>query len=193
MDFSVYGILKLLLTGAFVMFTLALLDRAKRRNAKLRDGWRYLTPGPMMWVAFVGSLIVSVFLSVIYLFTRSALADSPYQMTALLTLAVCFNIGALLLTYTVLVQDLRWNDTHIQSRTWLFRTHSMTWHQLAALGQEPWTGYWWISAYDGPKIRFSPYDNGFPELLAEILENLPSDLPPAEADLVQQAVLARAG
>jgi hypothetical protein len=68
----------------------------------------------------------------------------------------------------------------------------MTWHQLAALGFERSTGYWWISAYDGPKIRFSPYNNGFRELVTKILENLPRDLPPAETVTALEAILVRA-
>lgn len=68
----------------------------------------------------------------------------------------------------------------------------MTWHQLAAIGVEA-NGYWWIKSPDGPKIRFSPYNNGFRELLRKIANNLPTNLPPAEANLIARAIPLQSG
>src|SRR5262245_2596367 len=38
---------------ALVMTVQAVLYRLQRRNASVRDGWRYLTPGPMVWTGLV--------------------------------------------------------------------------------------------------------------------------------------------
>ena len=120
-----------------------------------------------------------------------SLPSFEFQMKMLLALTVSFNLITLLIAYSTVVEEVRWNETGIQRRTWLFSRRAMAWRQLAAFGVEM-SGYWWIRSYDGPKIRFSPYSNGFDQLVRKIADNLPTDLPPAEADLIAEAVLARA-
>ena len=67
----------------------------------------------------------------------------------------------------------------------------MSWHELARVGVE-WTGYLWISSFEGPRLRFSPYDNGFDELVMTINHHLPTDLPPASPELDGEPLLAEA-
>ena len=184
-----HRIIEMLVIAVVVMTVQALLYRLQRRNVAMRDGWRYLTPGPMMWTGLVLGFGLTGLFSYIYLFVGSARPDAEFQMKMLLALTVSFNLITLLIAYSTV--EVRWNETGIQRRTWLFSRRAMAWPQLAAFGVEV-SGYWWIRSYDGPKIRFSPYSNGFDQLVRKIADNLPTDLPPAEADLIAEAVLARA-
>ena len=182
-----HRIVELLVIAAAVMTVQALLCRLQRRNASIRDGWRYLTPGPMVWTGLVLSIGLTGLLSYVYLFVGSARPDAEFQMKVLLGLTVSFNLVTILIAYSTVVEEVRWNETEIQRRTWLFSRRAMTWPQLAAFSIEM-SGYWWIRSYHGPKIRFSPYSNGFDQLVRKIADNLPTDLPPAEAELIGQVV-----
>ena len=180
-----HRIVELLVIAAAVMTVQALLCRLQRRNASIRDGWRYLTPGPMVWTGLVLGIALTGLLSYVYLFVGSARPDAEFQMKVLLGLTVSFNLVTILIAYSTVVEEVRWNETEIQRRTWLFSRRAMTWPQLAAFSIEM-SGYWWIRSYHGPKIRFSPYSNGFDQLVRKIADNLPTDLPPAEAELIGQ-------
>jgi len=185
-----HRIVELLVIALVVMTVQALLYRLQRRKAAVRNGWRYLTPGPMVWTGLVLGVAMTGLFSYVYLFVGSARADAEFQMKMLLALTVAFNILTILIAYSTVVEEVRWNATEIQRRTWLFSRRAMNWPQLAAFGVEM-SGYWWIRTYDGPKIRFSPYSNGFDQLVRQVADNLPTDLPPAEAELIGQ-VLAHA-
>jgi hypothetical protein len=185
------NVLVFLLISAVAMVVLALCRLLQRSTATVRNGWRYLTPGPVTWIGMALNFSFAALLSYIYLFVGSARADAAFQLTVLLILAVVFNLIAIFIAYTTIAEEVSWNDLCVRRRTLVFEMRMITWHQLARLGSEP-SGYWWITAYDGPKIRFSPYNNGFSELLAKIIENLPANLPPAETEMVRAAVLVRA-
>jgi len=180
-----HRIVELLVIAAAVMTMQALFCRLQRRNASIRDGWRYLTPGPMVWTGLVLGIALTGLLSYVYLFVGSARPDAEFQMKVLLGLTVSFNLVTILIAYSTVVEEVRWNETEIQRRTWLFSRRAMTWPQLAAFSIEM-SGYWWIRSYHGPKIRFSPYSNGFDQLVRKIADNLPTDPPPAEAELIGQ-------
>ena len=64
-----------------------------------------------------------------------------------------FNLVTMALAYTIIVEEVRWNDTRIERRTLLFERRSITWHELTDVGFEP-SGYWWVSGYEGKRIRF---------------------------------------
>jgi hypothetical protein len=183
--------LKFLLISAVVSMVLALCRLLQRRKATVRNGWRYLTPGPTTWIGLPLNFGFAALLSYVYLFVGSARADAAFQMAMLLFLAVSFNLIAIFIAYMTIAEEVRWNDLCVRRRTVFFETRIITWHQLAMLGSEG-SGYWWIKAYNGPKLRFSPYNNGFRELLAKILENLPTNLPPVEAEMERTAVVVRA-
>lgn len=186
-----HRIVECLVIGAAVMTVQAILFRLQRRNAPMQDGWRYLAPGPMVWTGLVLGFGLTGLFSYVYLFVGSARPDAEFQMKMLLILTVSFNLLTVLIAYSTVVEEVRWSETGIERRTLLFSRRAMTWPQLAAVGIEM-SGYWWIRSYEGPKIRFSPYSNGFDQLVRKIAENLPTDLPPAEADVIAQAALARA-
>lgn len=186
------SVIKYLLIGtvAFgVNFFLALLGR---RRARDRDGWRYLTPGPMMWIAVVLGALATAFFCLLY-FGGSSRPDADTQMKWVLGLAAAFDLMTMAIAYTIIVEEVRWNDTHLERRTFLFGKLRMSWHELAAFGFEPASGYWWVRGFERPRIRFSPYCNGFHELCAKIVEHMPTNLPPADIALVlEHAIPARA-
>jgi hypothetical protein len=65
--------------------------------------------------------------------------------------------------------NVRWNNSRIERNTLLFQTRTMGWQELARFSEERPSGYLWISSYDSPRIRFSPYCNGVGELISTIL------------------------
>ena len=164
--------------AALIPAVLLLIFSFHRHKAAKYDGWRCMTPGPMMWCAAIGGFVLTAVLWYIYLFVGSDRADADFQMRDLCYLLIGFNLPTLAIAYQMVAEEVRWNARFIERRLWPFKRRSMAWHQLARLGHEPW-GYWWISGYEGPKIRFSSYYNGFAELIAKIRKEIPSDLPPA--------------
>jgi hypothetical protein len=174
---------------AFTLAIVVLLRMLQRRRAPIRDGWRHLTPGPMMWFALICSLLVGGVLLYIYLFVWCRRWYSDQQLVILRYLAVSFNAVALLIAYSMIAEEVRWNEKRIERRTLFFQRRGMSWHQLAATGRE--YEYWWVSAFEGPRIRFSPYYNGASELLAEIRRHLPPDGPPTANVTVTRPVLVR--
>lgn len=164
--------------AALIPAVLLLIFSFHRHKAAKYDGWRCMTPGPMMWCAAIGGFVLTAVLWYIYLFVGSDRADADFQMRELCYVLIGFNLPTLAIAYQMVAEEVRWNARFIERRLWPFKRRSMAWHQLARLGHEPW-GYWWISGYEGPKIRFSSYYNGFAELIAKIRKEIPSDLPPA--------------
>jgi len=164
--------------AALIPAVLLLIFSFHRHKAAKYAGWRCMTPGPMMWCAVIGGFVLTAVLWYIYLFVGSDRADADFQMRDLCYLLIGFNLPTLAIAYQMVAEEVRWNARFIERRLWPFKRRSMAWHQLARLGHEPW-GCWWISGYEGPKIRFSSYYNGFAELIAKIRKEIPSDLPPA--------------
>jgi hypothetical protein len=164
-----------------------LLRSARCRRAQVHDGWRYLGPGAVVWMALPLSLGLTGVLTYCYLFVGSARADAESQMRMLFLLCVVFNLITIHFVYTIAVERVRWNETHIERRTLFFETRSMCWHELAQFGKEP-RGYLWIASYDGPKIRFSPYSHGVGELIAKVIRHLPTDLPPVNYAITDKAI-----
>lgn len=165
----------------------SLLRSARRRHAKVHDGWRYLTPGAVVWIALPLNLGFTGVLTYCYLFVGSARADAESQMLILFLLCVVFNLITIHIAYTVAVERVRWNETHVERRTLLWETRSICWHELARFGREP-RGYLWIASFDGSRIRFSPYANGVGELIAKVVRHLPTDLPPAEDAIADESI-----
>jgi hypothetical protein len=174
---------------AFTVAIVALLRMLQHRRAHARDGWRHLTPGPMMWFALICNLLVGGVLLYMYLFVGSRRWDADQQMVVLRYLTAAFNALSLLLAYSMIAEEVRWNEKRIERRTLFLRRRGMSWHQLAAMGRE--YEYWWVSAFDGPRIRFSLYSNGVSELLAEIRRHLPLDEPPTANVTAARPVFVR--
>ena len=169
--------------SAFMAVT-ALCVCLQRRRAKRHGEWKYLTPGPYFWLGlFCGLLITAVATLVV--------AGGRVERSSGLLFTSAFAGMTLFLTVQALVEHVRWNSQRIERRTLLGRTVSLSWHALARIGVE-WTGYLWISSFEGPRLRVSTYDNGFDELALTIQRHLPTDLPPASPELSAEPLPARA-
>lgn len=172
-----------LFVPAFMAVT-ALCVCLQRRRARRLGEWKYLTPGPYFWLGlFAGLLITAVA-------TLVVAAGRVERMSGLLFTSAFAGV-TLFLAVQALVEQVRWNATRIERRTIRGRRISISWHELARIGAE-WTGYLWISSFAGPRLRFSPYDNGFDELALTIRHHLPTDLPPASPELGGEPLLAEA-
>lgn len=178
--------------GCFVAAIFSLGFALQRRRAHVANGWRYLTPGPLMWFAVVGGALICALLVYMYFFVGSARSDAADEMSLTRYLAMAFSLSTALVAYFMAAEEVRWNDKGIERRTILWHRRSITWHQLARGGIEPSTGYWWVSSFDGPRIRFSPYYNGFVDLLRTIRERMPRDQPPTANVTSLETVIARA-
>jgi hypothetical protein len=182
-------VIRFLITVSAVMTVISFATWLQRATASTRNGWFYLTPGPMVWIAAVLGVTATGFFTYIYLFVGSIRPDAENQMQVLFVLTVSFNLLTVVAAYFVVAEEVRWNATKLQRRTMFFRWRSMSWYELAEFGVEP-TGYYWVSGYDRMRIRFSPYQNGFDQLMRKVVDHLPTDLPPAEAQLAQTALVA---
>lgn len=172
-----------LFVPAFMAVT-ALCVCLQRRRAWRHGEWKYLTPGPYFWLGlFAGLLITAVATLVV--------AAGRVERTSGLLFTSAFAGITLFLAIQALVEQVRWSSQRIDRRTILGRTITMSWFELARIGVE-WTGYLWISSFEGPRLRFSTYDNGFDELALTIQRHLPTDLPPASPELAAEPMLAKA-
>jgi hypothetical protein len=172
-----------LFVPAFMAVT-ALCVCLQRRRAQRHGEWKYLTPGPYFWLGlFAGLLITAVATLVV--------AGGRVERTSGLLFTSAFAGITLFLAIQALVEQVRWDSQRIERRTILGRTITMSWHELARIGVE-WTGYLWISSFEGPRLRFSTYDNGFDELALTVHHHLPTDLPPASPELGGEPMLAEA-
>ncbi|RXT48076.1 hypothetical protein B6S44_23660 [Bosea sp. Tri-44] len=172
-----------LFVPAFMALT-ALCVCLQRRRARRHGEWKYLTPGPYFWLGlFAGVLITAVATLVV--------AGGRVERSSGLLFTCAFAGLTLFLAAQALIEQVRWNGHRVERRTISGRVIAMGWHELARIGVE-WTGYLWIASFEGPRLRFSPYDNGFDELATTIHWHLPTDLPPASPELGGEPMLVPA-
>lgn len=171
-----------LFVPAFMALT-ALCVCLQRRRARRYGEWKYLTPGPYFWFGLVSGLLVTAVATLV-------VAGGRVERSSGLLFTSAFAGLTLFLAIHAMVEQVRWNGQRIERRTMLGRTISLSWYELARIGAE-WTGYLWISSFEGPRLRVSPYDNGFDELVATIHRHLPTDLPPASLELAGEPMLAQ--
>ena len=81
-----------------------------RKRARYRDGWYYLTPGPMMWFGLIAGALMTGLFCYVYFFVGSARADAATQMKWLFGLIVVFDLLTMLTAYAIIVDVVRWND-----------------------------------------------------------------------------------
>jgi hypothetical protein len=172
-----------LFVPAFMAVT-ALCVCLQRRRARRHGEWKYLTPGPYFWLGLFAGLLITAIATLV-------VAAGRVERTSGLLFTSAFAGITLFLAVQALVEHVRWNSQRIERRTLLGRTITMSWFELARIGGE-WTGYLWISSFEGPRLRFSTYDNGFDELALMIQRHLPTDLPPASPELARGPMLAEA-
>jgi len=156
----------------YVVTTLALTALAllQKRDPRLREGWRYLSPSAMEWLALVMSFALTVLFLWVYYFVGSARADAESQMFALKLLIAGFGAGTGAVFFTSFASEVRWNDDCIEQRRPFGATRTIKLSDIVAGGLNPWTHAIWIAASDGTVIRFSSYANGAEALARTIFK-----------------------
>jgi hypothetical protein len=161
------------------MTVVALCTCFQRRLARRSEGWSYLTPGPFTWLGMGSGLVISAVGTLV-----AAAGKAPVPV------AVFFVLVTLALALHIIIERVRWNGERVERRTMLLQDRRLFWNELSRFGVEP-TGYYWISGFAQPRIRFSPYDNGFDQLMAKVARHLPDNSPPAETVPKLEFALAR--
>lgn len=167
-----------LISAAVGMLALIALSALQKPDARVREGWHYLTPGAMEWVALVGAFTLTALMLWVYHFVGSARADAATQMLILKFLIGAFAAGTGIAFFTSFAYELRWNDRSIEQRRLLFGTKTLRFADVVAGGTSPLTQAIWVAAADGTVIRFSPYANGAQSLARMIFKPEPDEPTP---------------
>jgi hypothetical protein len=150
---------------AVAMLAIVALTALQKSDARVREGWHYLTPSAMEWFALIGSFAITALMLWVYHFVGSARADAATQMLMLKCLIAAFAAGTGLVFFTSFACELRWNDRSIEQRRLLlganlFGAKTLRFADIVAGGMNPLTQAVWVADADGTVIRFSPYANG---------------------------------
>lgn len=173
-----------LMVLAGVSALIALCACFQRARALRSGGWNHLTPGPYLYVGLGLGIAVTALSGWIAL---------VHEQTGWLVLAGVFGAMTIVLAFSMIVYRVRWNERWVECSCWPARTRRLAWAELARYGQLP-SGDVWVAARAGKRLWFSPYCNGFDQLLDKMIEHLPDeDLPPdaAVAPLVEARVTLR--
>jgi hypothetical protein len=169
---------------AFVLITvLALTAAFQRKRALRKDGWNYLTPGPRAWIGFYGGIILVGFWNWVMFIGPPGPPETAEETRLVFYVAFGAHLLLIYLTYWIAVEEVRWNATVLEKRDLLFRRHILYWPMLAGFGRVPLSEEYWVSSYDGERIRFRGRAGGAAELIAKIQNELTDDIPPGEPAL----------
>ena len=178
-----------MVTNAALFFPLffaltALCVCFQRRYARRHGEWNYLTPGPYYWFGLFSGVLISAVATLV------VAGDRVERSSGLLF--VSFFAGlTIVLALQGIFHQTRWTRHKIICTT-MFRQHrEMAWNELSRFGVD-WTGMHWISSFDGPRLRFSPYDNGFKQLQAKIFDHIRRNGPPPDPVVTTPLALALA-
>jgi Ni/Fe-hydrogenase subunit HybB-like protein len=168
---------------AVAMLAIVALTALQKSDARVREGWHYLTPSAMEWFALIGSFAITALMLWVYHFVGSARADAATQMLILKCLIAAFAAGTGLVFFTSFAYELRWNDRSIEQRRLLLGANllgakTLRFADIVAGGMNPLTQAVWVADADGTVIRFSPYANGAESLARMIFR--PEDDDPTE-------------
>ncbi len=152
--------LQIVLTYLLINAILVLGVIFRRRQSRVVDGWHYLTPGPMEWVALVLGAGLSLLFLYIYHFVGSARADAAFQMQVLKWLIVAFSSLTALVGFYSFMLSTRWNDERIE-RFMPFRSpHTILLRDVVSVRHEVWSDCLLIEDAAGKRLRVSVYQNG---------------------------------
>ena len=153
---------------AVAMLAIVALTALQKTDARVREGWHYLTPSAMEWFALIGSFTLTALMLWVYHFVDSARPDAESQMLILKCLIAAFAAGTGLVFFTSFACELRWNDSAIEQCRLLLGAKTLRFADIVADGMNPLTQAIWVAAADGTVIRFSPHANGA-ESLARLI------------------------
>jgi Ni/Fe-hydrogenase subunit HybB-like protein len=167
-----------LISAAAALLAVIALTALQKPDARVREGWHYLTPSAMEWFALVGAFSLTALMLWVYHFVGSARADAATQMLVLRFLIGAFAAGTGIVFFTSFACELRWNDHSIEQRRLLFGAKTLRFADIVAGGMSPLTQAIWVAAADGTVIRFSPYANGVESLARMIFKPEPDEPTP---------------
>jgi len=162
---------------AVAMLAIVALTALQKPDARVREGWHYLTPSAMEWFALIGSFTLTALMLWVYHFVGSARSDTATQMLILKCLIAAFAAGTGLVFFTSFACELRWNDRAIEQRRLLLGAKTLRFADIVAGGMNPLTQAIWVADADGTVIRFSPYANGAESLIRMIFQPEHDDNP----------------
>ena len=165
------------ISAAGALLAVIALTALQRPDARVREGWHYLTPSAMEWFALIGSFAITALMLCIYHFLGSARADAATQMLILKCLIAAFAASSGIVFFTSFACELRWNDRSIEQRRLLFGAKTLRIADIVAGGMNPLTQAVWVADGDGTVIRFSPYANGAQSLARMIFRPEDDDSP----------------
>jgi Ni/Fe-hydrogenase subunit HybB-like protein len=148
------------LSAAVALLAVVALTALQKPDARVREGWHYLTPSAVEWFALIGSFAITALMLWVYYFVGSARADAATQMLILKCLIAAFAAGTGIVFFTSFACELRWNDRSIEQHRLLFGAKTLRFADIVAGGMNPLTQAVWVADADGTVIRFSPYANG---------------------------------
>jgi hypothetical protein len=171
--------LRLLAIYLAVTLVLSGLGYLQKRETRVHEGWRYLTPSAMEWFGLITGFGLTALFLYVYYFVGSARADAESQMFALRLLIGGFGIGTAAVFFGSFASELRWNNERIEQRRLFLAPKTLRMADIVAGGVESFTQYVWIADKDGTVIRFSPYQNGSEALARAIFRPPERDASPA--------------
>jgi hypothetical protein len=171
--------LRLLAIYLAVTFILSGLGYLQKRETRVREGWRYLTPSAMEWFCLIIGFGLTALFLYVYYFVGSARADAETQMLVLRLLIGAFGVGTAAIFFGSFASELRWNEDRIEQRRLFLGPKTVRLADIVAGGVESFTQYVWIAGADGTVIRFSPYQNGSEALARAIFRPPEGDASPA--------------
>src|SRR5262249_39303455 len=153
----VVRILKFALIFAAVNAVFFLCAVVQRRKGRVVDGWHYLTPGLMDWLAVVLSVGMAAIMIYIYYFVGSARADAAFQMQVCGWLAITFAaMGTACFGFSFLTET-RWNARGIERRLPWGTVKTIAFNDIVSIVYEDWSQCLRIAAADGTRIRVATY------------------------------------
>lgn len=164
------GSVRPFISVAVAMLAIVALTALQKPDARVRDGWHYLTPSAIEWFALTGSFTLTALMLWVYHFIGSAHPDAATQMLTLKCLIAAFAAGTGLVFFTSFACELRWNDRAIEQRRLLLGAKTLRFAAIVTGGMSPLTQTIWVAAADGTVIRFSPYANGAQSLARMIFQ-----------------------
>ena len=124
---------------AVAILAIVALTALQKSDARVREGWHYLTPSAMEWFALIGSFAITALMLWVYHFVGSARADAATQMLILKCLIAAFAAGTGLVFFTSFACELRWNDRSIEQRRLLLGAKTLRFADIVAGGTNPLT------------------------------------------------------
>lgn len=140
----------------------------QRRKGKSREGWHYLTPGLMEWMAVILSFSLAALLLYVYYFVGSERPDADMQMQVVSWMSIVFAVGGVVCFYFSFLASTRWNDQRIEYLVPFRSPQTILFRYITDVHYERWSESFVIEDEDGQRIRIPTFRNGVEALMQTI-------------------------